>query len=1318
MASYNTGTDLGFTNGTPSSTAFTGTIPAGVATGDVMIAAVNCFTYSGGSPAFSTPTSGSGGANTWAQIGTIGTDSQGTLVNYTTVWYRVATASDPGSTFSISFTGTNGSTDAYYWSGTLDSWTGFYTVSPIGNVAQANAINSATVTTPTTTTTAASSWQVQIALAAVSSSGTITGSPATNRRTYNPFTGIDVSVSDSNGSVGGAGTSIGGGSFTCSASTSGGASAFTIELRTQAVAAAVIGVTPPQIPTPLWWDLLEVAEYRSTVAPAAASPVPQTWRLMDGVNGRPGTGSTGTQPPATATSNASGQVNGLSFYVTEGGTWFEGFWYYCCASGQSTAPAKFALWSYQLSSTSGKLVPGTTVTSGTLTAGAWNWVPLAKPVQLAIWGVYVAQVGVPANAGYPDTAAQFGSGEPYSGGIQNGPLTAFSSIGGSNAPAGGSLGQCPWTDTGTDPAAVLAGSSIGTNDSIWLDVQISNTPPAGYSGSYRLWPNNYDADIDTKADSAVNYVIGTDLVISEPCVLNAIWYYVPGGMGTSGNQWATSADVWRVSDQVRVATQPSPTWINPWTGGVDGQSNTGRWVYTQMPGTVYLQPGEYRVSVYNGNASPNAWGSKRSGYWESTNPGYGPGTSNYQNSPPGQNGITAGPLYAPPPPLSSPTTDYITGQPEPGQSVFAVGPPNQYPDQYVGPTQPGVAWFQNYWVDAEVTPAATYQPDAPDLPPRIPHPLWPELLEIAESRLLNGTQPAAPVTGKSTIPGTGTLAAAGSRTATGSSSITGAGLSAAAASKAATGTSTATGDGRLSAAGIKKATGTSRAAGTGDLSAAGVKAAEATSALHGTGVADAAGSKKATGSGDLTGTGTLAATAAPGGRTSAIHGGGTLTPSGSKAVTGTSSISTATAGTLMLNLDKQIAAAGPSAWWKLTDLPGSTSAIDSSGNGHTGTPHSVTFGNTSAPARPDTSASFTQATPSYVTTAYNPALSQVSLEAWVNQDGKSPGTANPRLIANNHADATGATTGLELYFDHDGTPHCAFGNGTGNVTLNGTAGQVPATGWTQLAATWDGATVILYVNGQQAATGSLSGSLAAAPYDCGLGYNPAYNGDYLNGLLAEAVIYPSALSPATVLSHWNAGSGYKSTTGTGTQAGTGTLVPSTQQTVSGSSTIPAGATLAAAGSKAVTGHSSIAGTAVSTPAGVKASSGYASVPGTATMAPAGTRHATGTSTTAGTGTLTAAASKTADGTSALDSTGVLRAVAVKDGTGQSAVQGTGLVGGTPAPAVTGSSSISGGGVITAGQPPRVVLFATGRATQTWATGRAVQTWATGRATNG
>ena len=64
----------------------------------------------------------------------------------------------------------------------------------------------------------------------MTSSGSITAAPATNRHVYNPGNGVDVAVSDTNGSAGAAGSSIGGGSFTLNNSSGGAAAAFTIEL--------------------------------------------------------------------------------------------------------------------------------------------------------------------------------------------------------------------------------------------------------------------------------------------------------------------------------------------------------------------------------------------------------------------------------------------------------------------------------------------------------------------------------------------------------------------------------------------------------------------------------------------------------------------------------------------------------------------------------------------------------------------------------------------------------------------------------------------------------------------------------------------------------------------------------------------------------------------------------------------------------------------------------------------------------------------------------------------------------------------------------
>ncbi len=751
MSSYNTGTTFSH-SGIPHGTACTGTIPSGVAVGDIMLVFVEAFTWTSSAPAFGTPTSG--GTGSWAPIGSL-TDSgaNGSFDVYFQAYWKEATSGDASSTFSISFTGTPGSTDSFYWTVDLESYTGFYTASPIGNYAITRAGGLvAAAPCSTISTQRSGSWGIQASGNGVNGSGSLTASPSTNRHLYNPGDGIDIGVSDTNGSAGGVGSNIGGGTFT--AGSTGQWVNWTIELATQAAPVVVPGGSPPQIPHPLWYDLLEVAVGRADwQAQGAASLQQQQWRLMDGVNGRPGSG------PGTATSNTGDWVPGVQFYVTQGGMWFEGYWWWVCAAGsQPTTPQKFALWSSLSSGSAGTLVPGSVVTSGTLNTG-WNWVPLPAPVQLAIGGTYTAATGV--NGSYPSTAAQFASTDPYSGGIVNGPLTAFSDGSGSNPPPNGNQGA--YNSTGTDPSVAQPIFGPGTGPNYWLDVQVTNVAPVNYQGSYRLWPNMADADYATSSDSSVNYVIGTEIILSQPAVVNAIWYYVPPGQGSSGNQWATSADLWNVRTGVRVATQPNPVWLKPVTGGVDGNSNNGRWVYTQLPGTVTLQPGDYYVTVYNGNASPNGWGSKTLGYWQASTQGRGTPDGSYKKSPAAPNGITNGPLYAPTTPMASDIQDYENpANIEPGQSVFAVGPPNQFPDRYVGGSSgggTGSSLYQNYWVDLEVTPASTYVPDAPS-PPQIPHPLWFDLLEVAGQRMLPDAGTEATPAGVATLTGQGALGSA------------------------------------------------------------------------------------------------------------------------------------------------------------------------------------------------------------------------------------------------------------------------------------------------------------------------------------------------------------------------------------------------------------------------------------------------------------------------------------------------------------------------------------------------------------------------------
>ena len=131
-----------------------------------------------------------------------------------------------------------------------------------------------------------------------------------------------------------------------------------------------------------------------------------------------------TNGPSSPVSYGGPFLAGVLFEVTAGGIWFDGYWWWVCPSGQSTAAQQFALWAVYNGGSGAALVPGSAVTSGTLAAGQWNYVPLSTPIPLAIGACYNACTGF--SGGFPDTDGQFGSGGAYSAGIVNGPLSGFS----------------------------------------------------------------------------------------------------------------------------------------------------------------------------------------------------------------------------------------------------------------------------------------------------------------------------------------------------------------------------------------------------------------------------------------------------------------------------------------------------------------------------------------------------------------------------------------------------------------------------------------------------------------------------------------------------------------------------------------------------------------------------------------------------------------------------------------------------------------------------------------------------------------------------
>lgn len=380
-----------------------------------------------------------------------------------------------------------------------------------------------------------------------------------------------------------------------------------------------------------------------------------TYRLFPSSNG-----------PSAAVSYSGPFIAGVAFKVTAGGTWFDGYWWWVCDTGQPTSAQTFALWQVYTNAT-GTLISSATVTSGSLTPG-WNYVPLDTPVPLAINVGYVAATGF--SGGFPDTGNQFGSGDPYSGGIVNGPLTAFSDQTGTK-PAPFSVAQGPFSAAAADPTVTMP--AYGSNSSnFWLDVQVQDTAPPG--GSYRLWPN-YPTPPNMVSIDTGQQTSGTEFKLSQTCTVNNIWFYSPPGVSVLPSQCA----IWDVATKAVVAgtNNTSPSW--------SGAAGSG-WVSCAYTG-VTLPAGDYKVSVYY-------VGGQRF-YTEDVD---------YFGTGAGSAGITAGPLSSPNVASGAPCISNSLGTTVTGNSTYQDGA-FAYP--YTFDTKDN---GENRWIDVEVTPGGTTPP--------------------------------------------------------------------------------------------------------------------------------------------------------------------------------------------------------------------------------------------------------------------------------------------------------------------------------------------------------------------------------------------------------------------------------------------------------------------------------------------------------------------------------------------------------------------------------------------------------------------------------
>ncbi len=134
---------------------------------------------------------------------------------------------------------------------------------------------------------------------------------------------------------------------------------------------------------------------------------------------------------------------------------------------------------------------------------------------------------------------------------------------------------------------------------------------------------------------------------------------------------------------------------------------------------------------------------------------------------------------------------------------------------------------------------------------------------------------------------------------------------------------------------------------------------------------------------------------------------------------------------------------------------------------------------------------------------------RVTLEAWVRPTLASG--AWRTVIAKN----AGTTLAYTLYGNRNtNVPAVEFHNGTRLRAVNGTA-QLPLNAWSHLAATYDGETLRLYVNGAQVGQLASAGSIVTSTGALWIGGNSVWS-EWFAGLIDDVRIYNRVLTPAEI----------------------------------------------------------------------------------------------------------------------------------------------------------------------------------------------------------
>jgi hypothetical protein len=189
-----------------------------------------------------------------------------------------------------------------------------------------------------------------------------------------------------------------------------------------------------------------------------------------------------------------------------------------------------------------------------------------------------------------------------------------------------------------------------------------------------------------------------------------------------------------------------------------------------------------------------------------------------------------------------------------------------------------------------------------------------------------------------------------------------------------------------------------------------------------------------------------------------------------------------------------------------------TSIADATGKSHTGTLSGATW---SAAGKNGKALSF-DGINDWVTIADAHDLdltNRMTLEAWV----RAASLSGWNTVVMKEA------AGKLVYalYANDNAPRPAVTMAIAGIDRSATgASAVPLNAWTHLAATYDGTTLRLYVNGVEALSRAQTGNMTASTNPLRIGGNGVWN-EYFNGLVDDVRIYDRALTAAEIQADMN-----------------------------------------------------------------------------------------------------------------------------------------------------------------------------------------------------